>query len=112
MKLGLCLRELTAQEEKQTYKQIFTKELDQCQDAEKCRWREVGQRREGPVSAGAESRDRMRTIRKRVGGPALPRKSQTQPPVPSPNSCCPSVTLTSPSCHLNSNPLPYLQVRP
>ena len=45
MKLGLCLRELTAQEEKQTYKQIFTKELDQCQDAEKCRWREVSQRR-------------------------------------------------------------------
>ena len=28
MKLGLCLRELTAQEEKQTYKQIFTKEFD------------------------------------------------------------------------------------
>ena len=105
MKLGLCLRELTVQEEKQTYKQIFTKDLDQCQDAEKCRWSEMGQRREGPASAGAESRDRMRTVRKRVEGQVLPQKSQTQPSLPSPNPCCPSLTLTSPSCHINSNPL-------
>ena len=94
------------------HKQIFTKELDQCQDAEKCRRREVGQRKEGPASAGAESRDGMRTVRKSVGGQALPQKSQTQPSLPSPNPCCPYVTLTSPSCHLNSNPLPYLQMRP
>ena len=55
MKLGLCLVELTAQEEKQTYKQIITKELGKCHNDVNWIQGEVAQRREGPTSTGAAS---------------------------------------------------------